>query len=979
MSEVVANYSDVLQSWQDHRFNFNLAVPLTNTPGLRKPQLAAIYATLGHLVIDPSTPATVVMPTGTGKTDTMLALLISGKMERTLILVPSDALRSQLVGKCANLKTLRSVGAVSDVALDPVVTAISSGLTEKEVLLLSQANVIVATPQALRLFDKEAINALGDLCSHLFIDEAHHVPASSWDSVKSIFKGKPCIQFTATPFREDGLALEGKIIYNYPLKDAQNDGYFKSIEFHPVREYNLELSDQAIADRAVGLLRKDIDAGYNHLMLVRAKSQRRAESLFNIYSTYTDLSSVLIHSKVPNQAKIFEEIVQKKYRIIVCVDMLGEGFDLPELKIAAIHDQHRSPAITLQFIGRLTRVDDALGEAKFVANIANQKTDHQMSELYKESADWGKVIRDVSHEKVSFEIEKEEFNEQFSDDIESASVFGLNPNPKVSATAYRLSPKNWQPAKARYFEDRREKLKYISINDDADTIIMVTRRETLVGWAQTEEIVDTSWVLYLAFYNKPDKTLFVHTSGDDQQASRFLKLITKDAERINGEPTFRSLHNIKLMKLQNVGLSRARKDLRFTMHVGHDINQVISDIEKGNAKKSNIFATGFELGERTTVGCSHKGKIWEMNSSPVNYWIKWCKRLSTKLNDRSIDPGDVLKNVMRAEKIEDKWPTGLFYCDWPETIAIETEQKISLIFQGERFNLLDIVLGRPVYNDDLTLNIPVLTIDKSGSEQHLTDIGIRLLPDGYKTYCPDLKIVFSQEMPLEEYLNSEALVLLRVDGSMIHGNYRYFSPNNVNVKLPRALLETWDWGTIKIYQESMRAEKRSDSVQGFTYQKIADDFEIVFNDDGAGEIADLVAIRVEEDRIYISLFHCKYCPLTDGMAIPGARLSDVYEVCGQASRSVKWLYTGEKFFDRLLDRYQKSLPNGFDRILKGTPQQLEILRNKCHDHELIFNFVIVQPAVSARKVSDEQLTVLGTSYSYIKSISGSDIKVIVSP
>jgi hypothetical protein len=41
--------------------------------------------------------------------------------------------------------------------------------------------------------------------------------------------------------------------------------------------------------------------------------------------------------------------------------------------------------------------------------------------------------------------------------------------------------------------------------------------------------------------------------------------------------------------------------------------------------------------------------------------------------------------------------------------------------------------------------------------------------------------------------------------------------------------------------------------------------------------------------------------------------------------------------------------------------------------------VIVQPAISAKKVSKEQLAVLGTSYSYIKSISGSDIKVIVSP
>jgi superfamily II DNA or RNA helicase len=170
MSEV-ANYTDVFQSWQDHRFNFSLAVPLTNTPGLRKPQLAAIYATLGHLVVDPSSPATVVMPTGTGKTDTMLALLIAGKMSRTLILVPSDALRTQISGKCEKFVTLRTVGAISDTALNPVVEVINSGMSEQEVLQLAKANVIVATPQALQLFDKDALQALVGICSHLLIDE----------------------------------------------------------------------------------------------------------------------------------------------------------------------------------------------------------------------------------------------------------------------------------------------------------------------------------------------------------------------------------------------------------------------------------------------------------------------------------------------------------------------------------------------------------------------------------------------------------------------------------------------------------------------------------------------------------------------------------------------------------------------------------------------------------------------------------------
>lgn len=389
MDHAVRTYSDVYQSWQKHLFNFRLDDPKNNTPGLRKPQLAAIYATLGHLLVDPLVTATVVMPTGTGKTDTMLALIIAAKMSRTLILVPSDALRSQLVNKCAEMKTLRTVGAVSDTARNPIVTAIDCNMSEEQVAELSTANIIVATPQALQLFEETALSALVKICSHLMIDEAHHVAATSWSRIKTAFKGKPCIQFTATPFREDGMALAGKVIYNYPLRDAQLDGYFKGIEFHPVREYNLKLSDQAIADKAVDLLRADLKSGYNHLMMVRAKSHKRATDLFEIYKQHADLTPVLIHSKVSNRARVMADIVKKKHRIIVCVDMLGEGFDLPELKIAAIHDQHQSPAVTLQFIGRLTRVDTALGDAKFVANIANQKTDHQMAALYKESADWG--------------------------------------------------------------------------------------------------------------------------------------------------------------------------------------------------------------------------------------------------------------------------------------------------------------------------------------------------------------------------------------------------------------------------------------------------------------------------------------------------------------------------------------------------------------------------------------------------------------
>ncbi|WP_338444659.1 DEAD/DEAH box helicase family protein [Pseudomonas sp. LTR0] len=976
MADAAGKYLDVYRSWQQHLFNFNLDDRETETPGLRKPQLAALYASLGHLVMSPGTTATIVMPTGTGKTDTMLGLLIAGRLARTLVLVPTDPLRSQFSEKCVGLKKLREIGAVSDTALNPVVRAISSGMQVEEIQQLAEANVIVATPQALQFFSNEALEALAGLCTHLVVDEAHHVAAMTWSRVKTAFKERPCLQFTATPFREDSQPLDGKIIYNYPLKDAQNDGYFKPIEFHPVREYDLDLADQAVADKAVELLRKDRGQGFNHLLLVRARTQARAIKLFSLYEKHEDLSPVLIHSKVPNRDRLLDEIVAKKHKIIVCVDMLGEGFDLPELKIAAIHDQHQSPAVTLQFIGRLTRVSKELGDAKFVSNIANQRVDSQMAALYKESADWSAVIRDVSQEKIAREIEKEAFTEQFSDDADAEDIFGLNPNPKVSAVAYHVELENWRPEKAHFFAQSKKQRDFVSINEASDTIIVVAQQETPVSWAKTSAIVDTNWVIYMAYYHVPDRTLFVHTSGDEKEATRFLKLIAKDPKRINGEPVFRTLHDIKLMRLQNVGLSRARKDLKFTMHVGRDVNTIIRDIETGAAKKSNIFATGYEDGQRATVGCSHKGKIWEMNSSTVSYWIEWCKRASSKLNNKDITPADILKDVMRADKIEAAWPTGLFYADWPESIEIENEQRISLEFEGEVYNLLDVELGKPRRTNDLTLDVAVIAIAEDGTERELPDITVRLLEDSYKFSCPGVKIIFSEANSFEQYLDAHPLVFLAVDGSMVEGNYRFYTTKSLDLKLPIGLLEAWEWGDTPIHKESMKAAGDLNTVQGFTYSRIKDDYSFIFNDDGKGEIADLVAIRESKDAIYVDLYHCKYCPQKDGKAQAGARVDDVYEVCGQASRSVKWLHTEKKFFDRMMERYQKGLPKKFDRILKGTPMDLELLRNKCHDHEMIFKFVIVQPAISKEKVSADQLAVLGTSYSYIKSVSGSEVRVI---
>jgi hypothetical protein len=71
-------------------------------PGMRPPQLGALHAIAAHWSVS-SKPGLAVMPTGTGKTEAMLACLIMKRPERLLVLVPSDALRSQTLGKFCSL------------------------------------------------------------------------------------------------------------------------------------------------------------------------------------------------------------------------------------------------------------------------------------------------------------------------------------------------------------------------------------------------------------------------------------------------------------------------------------------------------------------------------------------------------------------------------------------------------------------------------------------------------------------------------------------------------------------------------------------------------------------------------------------------------------------------------------------------------------------------------------------------------------
>src|ERR1700730_9048309 len=96
-----------------------------------------------------NSPATLVMPTGTGKTETMLSILVSIRCQKLLVIVPTDALRTQLAEKFLTLGILKLPGCavLKESAKTPIVCTLQHTPSPPEEVdrIFTRAQVIVTT------------------------------------------------------------------------------------------------------------------------------------------------------------------------------------------------------------------------------------------------------------------------------------------------------------------------------------------------------------------------------------------------------------------------------------------------------------------------------------------------------------------------------------------------------------------------------------------------------------------------------------------------------------------------------------------------------------------------------------------------------------------------------------------------------------------------------------------------------------------
>lgn len=856
-------------------------------PGLRRPQVGALHAALAHATRS-TDPATIVMPTGTGKTETMLALNANQRFERLLVVVPTDALREQIASKFETFGVLKQQKCLDETAAFPLVMRLSHIPTSQAEVdeIFDSANVIVTTMQIAGRAEAPVQERMAARASALFIDEAHHIGARTWKSFRGLFVEHeppiPVIQFTATPFREDGGRVDGEFIYTYPLKKAQQEGYFKPIRFEAVFGLDQPDADQAIIDKLGEVLATDLDAGLNHLAMARCNTIERAKHLHRLYAAiYPDFRPVIVHSQqsLKERRENLAALRRFESRIIVCVDMLGEGFDLPELKIAALHDHHKSVAVTIQFVGRFTRQDPRLGDATVIANTGIDDVDRALAKLYAEDADWNALVEALSSAKIERQVRRAEMFKGFSGDLSDIPLQTLE--PKMNAVLYRTSCDAWDPFRAEELYDPGVYLG-MKLNPHQRVAIFVTRAEEQARWTSAQQAVNVTWDLHMLHWDQASGVLYISSSAKGP-FDRLAKAVCGDTtRRVEGEEVFRSLHGFKRLILRNLGLTHHQgRGVRYSMYMGVDVADGLDSAKSQSRIKNNIFATGFLEGLPASRGCSAKGKFWSSAKvHDLTDWVDWCQDVGRTVNDPSITTDGVFKSAMRPHQISQRPAVPPVAIHWPESLITQFEERIEISFGDVpvTFAECDIELLDNARTGPLRFAVR--------SDDHAAEFEI-VFSDGHARYPqragPKATIkIGGKVQKLSESFGEDSPQIDFGDGSLLIYSHLYTLPEGETIEpYPSDKIEAWDWSKANIRVESQGTDKRADSVQRLVIDTLLadpDPYDVIFDDDGKGEIADVVALRITDSVVSVTLYHCKY----SGADTPGARLGDLYEVCGQA-------------------------------------------------------------------------------------------------
>ena len=417
--------------------------------------------------------------------------------------------------------------------------------------------------------------------------------------------------------------------------------------------------------------------------------------------------------------------------------------------------------------------------------------------------------------------------------------------------------------------------------------------------------------------------------------------------------------------------------------MGSDIKEGLSRASVSNRKKSNLFSRGYEGGINVTIGASHNGRIWAHQiATDLSEWVEWCQHIGTKLLDDSISTEKILEHVIIPEVITDRPKLVPLIIEWPTHFLMRSDETVQVEVDGLSVPFYQAELAITSFSDTGPIQFCIRAADTQiDYEVVFNGDVVKYLP----TTGSDVYLVASgHRETMTEWFQEEFPIITFEDTSKLEYN-EIFRPKTDREPYDASEIDGWDWSGITLTRESQykavkeppRLEFRRDSIQRYLIDKLLAgyfvNYDIIFDDDDAGEIADVIALKAAGDNLLVHLFHCKYSKSIKA----GARVSDFYEVCGQAQKSVYWRREIKKLFARLkLREMQRQGAYGLSRFEKGDLIKLDELRRRSRELYPEFHIYIVQPGLIVQEVDLPILDLLGATELYLRETFDAPLSVI---
>jgi len=222
----------------------------------------------------------------------------------------------------------------------------------------------------------------------IIIDEAHHAIAGQWARILDHWRDAYRLGVTATPCRLDGCGLRGTfdtMVLGPSVADLIFTGYLSPARIYaPPVVADLQgirsrggdyANDQAAAAMDRPTVTGDAIAHYQRLAagqqaIAFCCNVAHAVSVCDAFKT-AGISAELLLGNTPYREQVVAAFAAHRIRVLVTVDVVSEGFDVPAASCAILLRPTQSLGLYLQQVGRVLRPAPGKEHAVILDHVGN--------------------------------------------------------------------------------------------------------------------------------------------------------------------------------------------------------------------------------------------------------------------------------------------------------------------------------------------------------------------------------------------------------------------------------------------------------------------------------------------------------------------------------------------------------------------------------------------------------------------------------